>query len=539
MTDNINLILQNRLLSEEVKRRVDQLAAINMVAATVSQSLDLDWTLTTALQAVINVVGAEAGGISLIDEEAGEVVLRAQHGWTNDFVSQPMRIPFGKGMSGQVIRTDHVVTYNNLDGTEELAIPSVRNERFRSIAMAPMHARGMIIGILSIMSSKPNSFSAEIISVLEAIADTVGVALDNARLFETALEEENKLSAILHSTADGIIATDQNGRIRLINHTAETMFDLDGAALVRTPLREIPINPEIRDQLLYALSSRNEATQESFEARLATGSILSITVSPVYVEKRFDQDSITDGWVIVLRDVTHLRESEIARAQFIQAAAHDMRNPLSVTVNSLHLLQNALNDQNSHIDEIIMLALSGANRLEALIDGLLKIEQIESGYGVHPTQIDMLDMIGEISAQTAASMNARQIHYEVEIDGQLPAIYADNDLIRRALINYLENAIKYSHEKGNITLHAFVKNNWLHIEVTDDGPGIPPEAQAHLFERFYRVPGTESIPGTGLGLAIVKSIIQKNGGNVYVRSQLGQGSTFGLTLALTPQLQTS
>src|SRR5690606_6594338 len=98
------------------------------VAATVSGSLDLDRTLTTALQAVISVVGAEAGGISLIDEDEGVVVLRAQHGWEQDFVTEPMRIPLGKGMSGQVIRDDQVLVYNDLSGTEELAIPSVRNE---------------------------------------------------------------------------------------------------------------------------------------------------------------------------------------------------------------------------------------------------------------------------------------------------------------------------------------------------------------------------------------------------------------------------
>ncbi|MBZ0288468.1 MAG: GAF domain-containing protein, partial [Anaerolineae bacterium] len=176
MQDIQSLLLQNRLLTEEVKRRIDQLAAINTVAATVSQSLDLNRTLKTALQAVLDVVGAEAGGISLIDERKAEVVLRAQQGWLHDFVTTPMRIPLGKGMSGRVIDSNDVVLDNNLDGTEELAVPSFLEEHFRSIAMAPMHARGKIIGILSIMSKKANAFDPEMVTVLKAIADTVGVA---------------------------------------------------------------------------------------------------------------------------------------------------------------------------------------------------------------------------------------------------------------------------------------------------------------------------------------------------------------------------
>src|SRR5262245_55608132 len=137
MHDIESLLTQNRLLTEEVKRRIDQLAAINTVAATVSQSLDLDRTLETAITTVLGIVGAEAGGISLIDEEAGEVILRAQRGWVHDFVTQPMRIPLGRGASGRVIASNDAVVYNNLDGTEEWAVPSFREEHFRSIAMAP------------------------------------------------------------------------------------------------------------------------------------------------------------------------------------------------------------------------------------------------------------------------------------------------------------------------------------------------------------------------------------------------------------------
>ncbi len=532
MQDIQSLLVQNRLLTEEVKRRIDQLAAINTVAATVSQSLDLNRTLKTALQAVLDVVGAEAGGISLIDEEAGEVVLRAQRGWTHDFVSPPMRIPVGKGMSGRVILSNDVVVDNDMDGTEELAVPRFRDEHFRSIAMAPMHARSKIIGILSIMSNDPNSFTPEMVTVLKAIADTVGVALDNAGLYESTVEQEKRLTAVFQSTADGMIATDQNGRISLINHAAETIFDVSASKLIGTPLREAPIHPRVSESLLYALSSREEK-RESFQVTLDSGRTLSLLVSPIYIESQVDENRKKDGWVIVVQDVTHLRESEIQRAEFIRAAAHDMRNPLSVALSSLNLLESFFKEDDATAMEIITIATHGINRLQDLINDLLNLEQIENGYDVKMDEIDVAEFIRETCTEVKPLLAEKSLETVIDVEATLPPVPLDKRWLKRALFNYLDNAAKYTETGDKITVRAFANERTLHIEVEDSGPGIPPEAQPRLFERFYRAPDTsEKIRGTGLGLAIVKSVAEAHGGSVYVRSRAGQGSTFGMTLLL-------
>lgn len=531
MTDLSSLALQNQLLTQEVKRRVDQLAAINTVAAMVSQSLDLDVTLHTALDVVLQIVKADAGGISLIDEETQEVVIRAQRGWTRDLEKRPMRIPITKGMSGQVLRSNQPIIDNDLDGSEDLAIPSFMEEDFRSIVMAPMHARGKIIGILSIMSSRPDSFDPDIMGVLQAIADTVGVALNNAQLHESTVENENNLKAILDSTTDGIIATDQKGRIRHINEQAERMFALRRNEVQHTPLREIPIDPHVCDLLLRALESRSTEL-ETFEVTLDSGTTLSITVSPVYVEKQVDQHSETDGWVIVFRDVTHRRKAELARAHFIAAAAHDMRSPLGVTINSLKLIESMLEHPDPTIGELIGLAQNGVDRLQMLIDDVLRLEQIEGGYGVEREDVDIAGLLREAVRQSKPLMSPNEIEVMLDIEENLPIITVDRQLISRAVLNYLDNAAKYTGKNGHVILKAYTKGPMLHIEVIDDGPGIPPQEQTRLFERFYRAPATRNVPGTGLGLAIVQSIANANGGDVYVRSSPGQGSTFGMTIKM-------
>ncbi len=533
MADLSSLSLQNQLLTQEVKRRVDQLAAINTVAGTVSQSLDLDETLSTALAVVLEIVKADAGGISLIDDEAQEVVIRAQHGWTRSLDERPIRVPIGKGMSGRVLRANQAILDNNLDGNDELAVPSFLEEDFRSIVMAPMHARGKIIGILSIMSSHPNSFESDIIGVLQAIADTIGVALSNAQLHETTLENENNLKAILDSTTDGIIATDQKGRIRHINEQAQRLFAIRRGEVLQTPLREIPIDPHVRDLLLRALETRSEEL-ESFEVTLDSGPILSVTVSPIRFEKQVEQDGPADGWVIVFRDVTLRRKAELARAQFIAAAAHDMRSPLGVTINALKLLESMIETTDKTVDELIGLALNGVDRLQALIDDVLRLEQIEGGYGIEPEVVDLAGLLREAGRQVKPVMDANGIELGIELEDNLPALQIDRQLVSRAVLNYLDNAAKYTGEGGHVTLRAFAKGPMLHIEVSDDGPGIPPQEQTRLFERFYRAPATRAVQGTGLGLAIVKSIARANGGDVYVRSSPNQGSTFGLTLKCRP-----
>lgn len=538
MVNTENLIIQNRYLTEqverqtqEVKRHMDRISAINIVAATVSQSLDLDKTLATALDVVTGVIGAEAGGISMIDEETNEVVLKAQLGWEQDFVTQPMRVPAGKGMSGQVIEGDDLLVINDLkDEPIDIAVPRFKNESFRSLAMAPMHARGKIVGILSIMSSRPDRFNDPILEMLRAIADTVGVALDNARLHKVTVENESRLSAILQSTADGIIATDARGVIRMMNASAERMLGINHDTAIELPLRDAPISPNLREPLRVALSSREESPEKSFQVKMPDERVLLVFVSPVCDTSLTvgDADDERDNWVIVLQDVTHLRRAEELKAQFIQAAAHDMRNPLGVTMTSLGTLQTVVTDPLSQ--EIIDVALSGVNRLQQMIDDLLNLERIENGYIFKIDDIDITEIIYEVVAQCRPLADKKGQTCEVEIQSVLGMIPADAHWISRALINYVGNATKYTPNGGQIRIRAFIKEGFVHIEVADNGRGIPLDVHSRLFERFYRVKEASSERGSGLGLAIVKSVVEAHGGGVYMRSRVGEGSTFGMTL---------
>ena len=188
--------------------------------------------------------------------------------------------------------------------------------------------------------------------------------------------------------------------------------------------------------------------------------------------------------------------------------------------------------QSEEVEEIIRLALNGVDRLQALIDDLLHLEHIESGYGFNLTESNPMELLQNISVESKPLLDEKDITLKLEIAPDLPTLALDQRWFGRAVHNYLGNAAKYTQTGGNVTLRAMTRDNKLHIEVIDNGPGIPIQDQPHLFERFYRVEGGGEVRGTGLGLAIVKSVAEAHGGNVYLRSKKGQGSTFGMALPL-------
>jgi len=534
MPDELDgLIERNRRLSEEIRRRVDQLAAINTVAATVSQSLDLDITLQTALDAVLGVIQVDSAGISLVDDAKSELVLRAQRGWRHDFVSQPMRIPLGKGLSGQVVRADEVLVTGDLTGDARLHVRAFAAEGVQAMAMVPMHARGRVVGVLSVMSHAPYNFLAEEITMLRAIADQVGVALDNARLYEQAREQSSRLSAVLDSSADAVIATDSAGRIDLINARAEALLDLRRESALGLPLAEAPLPPRLRDELRRALladSPANHVLQVTLEDRY-----LSAIVSPVYAQTTLDGSQPAEGWVIVVQDITLLQQAERARINFIHDAAHDLRNPLGVTLHVLEVLQSESNPSPEH-REMIALGLSGLDRMQELIETLLNLEQLESGVGLTIRPLDPRELLERAATDSQIAIRQRGQTLRLLVPDALPPVAGDMHWLHRALLNLLGNANKYTPPGGEIALCAFAQDDELFLEVRDTGPGITLDAQERLFERFYRLPDDRArAKGAGLGLAIVKSVAEQHGGRVYVQSQPGQGSAFGLVLPLLPQ----
>ena len=225
--------IDNARLYEEAQRRADHMAALNEVAATVSQSLDLQQTLRIALDKALDIVGVEAGAISLIDEAAGELVIRAHRGWRHSELAQEMHVKLGQGLSGHAAVTGEVVVTGDVRGDPRLAVPRFGEEGVQAMALAPMRARGRVVGIFSVMHYTPYDFSADSIEFLKALADQIGVAIDNARLYEAEYNRRRTAEALRQ--AFGALATtlDLNQALNVtLQHLAEIVpYDRASIAL--------------------------------------------------------------------------------------------------------------------------------------------------------------------------------------------------------------------------------------------------------------------------------------------------------------------
>jgi PAS domain S-box-containing protein len=511
--DNLTSVMeQNRWLTDEVKRRVDQLATINSVAAVVSQSLDLEATLDSALEAVMRVINVEATGISLVDHEAGELVLRAQRGWKRDFVKMGMRMKMGEGLSGRVIENDELVITGDVSQDSRIVIPAFAEEGVQAMALAPMHARGNIVGILSAMSYSPYEFSEEEITVLRAVADQVGVALDNARLFGQVVRDQSHLRAIVNSTAEAILAMDAEGMATLANETLCHWFDLDEKAVIGRPLSEMGLPEELLTGVLEA-TERANAGPTVHEVLLEDERYLAIHLSPL-----IDEEDQRYGWVTVFQDVTHYKEMEKLRSRVMHTAAHDLLNPMHVTESSLNMLgmksDNLTDAQLSMVD----LAHRGLDRMRALIHDMLQLERIESDVGIELKPTDLAAIIREVVEESRVTAEGKSQSLEMKLPRRLPKVMGEAKLLHRTLENYLSNAIKYTQDGGQIEVRAHKEGKQVFVR---------------LFERFFRVTtGDEEEPGTGLGLAIVKSVVDRHAGKVWMRSKVGEGSTFGFSVPI-------
>lgn len=526
---------REQALSQEVKRQTDQLQAINNVITAASRSEDVQHTLHAALEAALSIIPLEASGISLIDRVAGELVMCAQRGWKYDFTSTPMRIKLGTGLSGQAVMSGEVVITGDVAHDPRLVVPAFAEEQIKAQALVPMRARGNVIGVLSVMSRSPYTFSEGEIKTLQVIADQVGLALDNARLTESMRAEQSRLKAVLDSTADAIIATDDAGRINLVNHAAEKLFSLRAEMIMGRPLREAPLLPFDRTQMEAAMRQDEDAPPQTrmIEARLANERYLFGFVSPVYSPQHAQpEENPRDAWVAVFQDVTHLKAAELARILFIQMAAHELRTPIAVTLSALNLLRSSIKEPTPRDLEIYDIALRGINRMQDLVDDLLDLERLESGVDFRHEPVNVPDLVERCAIDIGPVLERKNQTLRLEVDTSAPGVPGDERWLYRALINLLSNAHKYTPNGTPVTVRVAVEGDELLIQVEDAGPGVPLDALPHLFKRFYRAHANDpSVQGTGLGLSIVKSVAERHFGRTYVQTD-ARGSIFGIALPL-------
>ena len=340
--------------------------------------------------------------------------------------------------------------------------------------------------------------------------------------------EKAKLDLVLSSMFEGVIVTDAQEKIILMNPSLRKLFLIDSNPEGRTPL-EVIRNSAVNELVEKIITGKQHLATKEIVVNTPQEKILKCNGVPIMSNNRLE------GTILVFHDITELRRLEKVRQDFVANVSHELRTPISsIKGYAETLLEGALEDKDN-AKEFVSIIYHDSNRLASLINDLLDLSKIESGkLKMSFAALDPAAPIKKAVTVIDNQAKAKSIALKIDIPQDVPKINADETRFSQVMINLLDNAIKYSSEGGAVTITAKVVENALQIDVSDTGIGISEMDLPRIFERFYRVDKARSreLGGTGLGLSIVKHIVQTHGGQVWVKSELGLGSTFSFTIPL-------
>ncbi|MGC9468734.1 MAG: ATP-binding protein [Anaerolineae bacterium] len=499
----------------ETNRRLDarlqELNTIYTVGRSVTASLDVEEILGRVVVPAVNLTRAEEGFIIL--QEQDRLLLRVSSDGRAALSDLP-RVEVEDKVARQVIRSGRPVM---LQRETEVADGRLA----RTLLYVPLRAPGSgTMGILGVVNrTEAVPFTEHQLFVLSTMADFAAIAVENARLFSVSEAERSKLNAVLKYAAEAIVVTDEENHLWFWSETATHLFKIEPRH------RGQPLGACITNSDLCGLFEhvKEDGAVIRSEIMTADGRVYNAQVSKISGV----------GRVAVMQEITHLKELDRLKSEFVSTVSHDLRTPLTTIQGYVELLDRAgpLTElQRSFVGK----AISSLDYIGALISDLLDIGRIEAGYDLE-MQCLRIDELVETAAEAALS-SARDAEVSLSISpSEAPLrVWGDARRLRQVLDNLISNAIKYNRPGGWVRLEVLRDEDHVVVRVSDSGIGIPACEQAKIFERFYRVQGpeTERIRGTGLGLAIVKSVIEKHQGRVWVDSTLGQGSTFTFVLPI-------
>jgi NtrC-family two-component system sensor histidine kinase KinB len=349
------------------------------------------------------------------------------------------------------------------------------------------------------------------------------------------LVAQQTAEAAVDSLYDPVIVTDAEGRVQRINRAAQPLFGPEATVLGK-PVQDVTNDPRLSMAVLDVLESQRSVVSEEGAA------IVPLVVDGA--ERSFrqrttpmrDADNRLVGAVMLLEDITHLREIDRLKSEFIATASHELRTPLTSLEMGVHLLlEGSAGELSPKQHELLAMCRDDTLRLDKLVKDLLELSKIESGEGVPqlapvPARELVLDAVEPLRRR----IDAKGLALRVDIPEGLPPMAADRGKVERVITNLVTNAIRATDAGGAIDIAVARRAGFVAISVRDTGRGIPHDYLARVFEPFVQVPNA-SAGGAGLGLSISRRIVQAHGGQITVRSEPGQGTTFTFTLPVAAE----
>lgn len=532
---------------DEVERQARYLHALNQASHRVSRwGLDLSGVLGAIVTSLVEVVNIAFARLWVTSNTGEELILRASAGLHTrlDGARARLRISDFPGQVGEIARTRQPFLTNNVQGDDRFDQTWVREKGIVSFAGYPLIQDDRLRAVLAIFDTQPLPSVA--VDMLGAFVNQTAIALENSRLYDElesyssflkqAVEErtaelretKERVETILNHSPDATLLLDEYGAIETANPSFYRMFGYKQAEING----QIPTIFVIADQIAHCRRVLERAMQggEPQRVELTAKRKDGSTFDAQAVLGPVREDNKLLGVVCSLRDITALKEIERMKDEFLSTAAHELRTPLtSIQGFSEILLTRDLED--GRRTRYLAMINEQATQLAQIINELLDLSRLEARRQLEfrPEPVLMGDLVEEVM-QSFADTSPHHRFERIGLDGT-PLVLADRFRLAQVLRNLVSNAVKYSPNGGAVRIRGQVRAGHLEVSVEDEGIGLTPEQETHLFERFYRA-NPSGTSGTGLGLAICKLIVDGHGGEIRVESRPGAGSIFTFTIPL-------
>ncbi len=496
------------------------------------EALLVDW-LNRLLYLSMKSVGATSGSIIVLDDNNQPVESVFQmHGRTPDSTALQLRVTYDRGMAGWVARNRQAVLIPDTSKDERwFHRPDDAEDRTgpKSAVSAPIMALEKLVGVITLVHPRVKFFTSDHLELVRAIADQAGTAIRNAQLFESLQMAHRRYRELFEDSIDPIFITDWDGRILEANRQASKTVGLSESELGTMAIGSL--HDVDLDRVGDGYQNLKTGETVVYESILHCRKGRKLPVE-VYVRNIQTEGVSHLQWIV--RDISERKDLDNMREDLIAMVYHDLRSPLANVISSLDILLTMFSEaENQTVNSLVRLALRSTERIQRLTNSLLDINSLEAGQPVGNRQLLLPLAIVEDAADEvlSAAQNKDQV-INIDVASDLPKVLVDGDMVRRVIINLLENAVKFTPMEGNIHVGAEREEKFVRMWVKDSGPGILPASQERIFDKFTRLGGKEGPRGLGLGLAFCRLAIEGHGGQIWVESKAGEGTTFVFLLPM-------
>jgi len=508
------------------------------IGREVAAALELQVVLERLLFLSMSNIGANSGSIIVIDEggNPAESAFLIE-GKPHDHESLQLRVTYERGLAGWVARNKQAVLVPDTSVDDRwLQRPDDAKERTgaKSAVSVPILAQEKLVGVITLVHPTPGFFTAHHLELIKAIGDQAGTAVRHAQLFNSLQSAHRRYRELFDDSVDPILITTFQGQIVEANRRAKQTVGLKNGDLLLTNILEMQDGAEeiIEDNLENLSNGETVIFETAFVSKTGYEFPAQVNVRGIEYESEAQLQ-----WII--RDITERKNLDNLREDLIAMVYHDLRSPLTNIMSSLEVLLSMLEGhEEPAIRSLLNIAVRSTERIQRLTNSLLDINRLEAGQEIGSRDsVDLSRLLKDAILAVQPVIESKNLVISVDISLENPEILADEDMIRRVLINLIENAVKFTPSKKEVKISAEKDDGFIRIKVQDAGPGILAEDQERIFNKFVRINMAEGSQGLGLGLAFCRLAVLGHGGQIWVESDVGSGSKFCFTLPTAKETQ--